>query len=88
MIAATRNAQSGSTMMEVLVSMVISVIGLLGIAGFQLRAFSAENESFQRAQALRNGRLCDGQLLRRELEAAGVRQGHQAIERCGVEGVH
>ena len=47
-----RRAQSGTTMMEVLVSIMIVVIGLLGLAGLQSRASVAEMEAFQRAQAL------------------------------------
>jgi type IV pilus assembly protein PilV len=50
--AKRRAAQSGTTMMEVLVSIVIVVVGLLGLAGLQSRASVAEMESFQRAQAL------------------------------------
>lgn len=38
-------------MIEVLVALVVSVVGLLGIAAFQLRAYAAETESFQRAHA-------------------------------------
>jgi type IV pilus assembly protein PilV len=45
-------AQSGTSMIEVLVSIVIVVVGLLGLAGLQSRATLAEMESFQRAQAL------------------------------------
>ncbi len=42
----------GVTMLEVLVTLVIVTIGLLGIAGLQARAHVAELESYQRAQAL------------------------------------
>lgn len=44
--------QSGLTMIEVLVSIVIIAFGLLGLAGLQSRAQVAENESYQRVQAL------------------------------------
>src|SRR5205814_2345916 len=47
-----RQPQSGATMMEVLVSILIVVIGLLGLAGLQSRINLSEMESFQRAQAL------------------------------------
>jgi type IV pilus assembly protein PilV len=42
----------GFILLEVLVTIVILVFGLLGLAGFQLRATVAENEAYQRAQAL------------------------------------
>lgn len=44
--------QSGTSMVEVLVSIVIVVLGLLGLAGLQSHAALAEAESFQRAQAV------------------------------------
>ena len=43
---------SGVILLEVLVTIVILVVGLLGLAGFQVRSTLAENESYQRAQAL------------------------------------
>ena len=42
----------GFTLLEVLISMLIVTIGLLGLAGMQARAQIAELESYQRAQAL------------------------------------
>lgn len=39
-------------MLEVLITLIIVTIGLLGIAGLQARAHVAELESYQRAQAL------------------------------------
>ena len=44
--------QSGFTMLEVLVSLVILVFGLLGMVGLQARAQVATFESYQRGQAL------------------------------------
>lgn len=43
---------SGFTMIEVLVSLVIIAFGLLGLAGLQTRMQQAEFESYQRSQAL------------------------------------
>jgi len=43
---------SGFSLIEVLVSIVILMIGLLGLAGLQSRAFTAQLESYQRSQAL------------------------------------
>jgi type IV pilus assembly protein PilV len=44
--------QSGFMLIEVLISLVIVAIGLLGLAGLHLRAQQAETEAYQRAQAL------------------------------------
>lgn len=46
------SAQRGATMIEVLVTMIILVFGLLGLAGLQARLQVSEMESYQRAQAL------------------------------------
>ena len=52
MAASARRAQRGFTMIEVLVSLVIAVFGLLGLVGIQAFSHQAELESYQRAQAL------------------------------------
>ncbi|HEY0563491.1 MAG TPA: prepilin-type N-terminal cleavage/methylation domain-containing protein, partial [Methylophilus sp.] len=44
--------QQGSTLLEVLITIVILAIGLLGLAGLQSRLHVSEMESYQRAQAL------------------------------------
>jgi type IV pilus assembly protein PilV len=44
--------QSGTSMIEVLVSLVIVVLGLLGLAGLQSHASLGEAEAYQRAQAI------------------------------------
>lgn len=46
------NRQQGFTLLEVLITMLIILIGLLGIAALQTRAQIAELESYQRSQAL------------------------------------
>jgi type IV pilus assembly protein PilV len=51
MIAATRT-QRGTTLIEVLVSLIIVAFGLLGLAGLQMRLQLSDVESYQRAQAL------------------------------------
>ena len=51
-IYARKSASAGFSLLEVLVSMLIAVVGLLGLAGIQARAQVAELESYQRAQAL------------------------------------
>jgi type IV pilus assembly protein PilV len=44
--------QAGVSLVEVLVTMVIVAIGLLGLAGMQSRLQASDMESYQRAQAL------------------------------------
>lgn len=44
--------QSGATLLEVLITIVILAVGLLGLAGLQTRLQSSEMEAYQRAQAL------------------------------------
>ena len=44
--------QNGTSMIEVLVTIVILLVGLLGLAGLQARLQTSEMESYQRAQAL------------------------------------
>jgi type IV pilus assembly protein PilV len=44
--------QSGFTMIEVLITFIILVVGLLGLIGLQARTQQAELESYQRGQAL------------------------------------
>lgn len=46
------SGQRGSSMIEVLVTIVIIAFGLLGLAGLQSRMQVSEMESYQRAQAL------------------------------------
>lgn len=50
-VRATRR-QAGVSMIEVLVSLMIAVVGLLGLIGIQARAQVVEFESYQRSQAL------------------------------------
>ena len=47
-----RPSSAGYVMLEVLVTIVILVFGLLGLAGFQIRTTVAEQEAYQRVQAL------------------------------------
>ena len=51
MKAAQRRA-AGYVLLEVLVTILILMFGLLGLAGFQLRTTVAEHEAYQRVQAL------------------------------------
>ncbi len=47
-----RACERGTTLFEVLIALVISSIGLLGLAGLQMRLQLSDVESYQRAQAL------------------------------------
>ena len=47
-----RPRSAGYVMLEVLVTIVILVFGLLGLAGFQMRTSVVEQEAYQRVQAL------------------------------------
>lgn len=47
-----RHTERGVTLIEVLVTILIMVFGLLGLAGLQARIQVAELESYQRAQAI------------------------------------
>lgn len=42
--------QLGVTLIEVLVAVIVTVIGLLGMVALQMRAYATEAESYQRAQ--------------------------------------
>lgn len=44
--------QSGSSLMEILVAIVITVIGLLGIAGLQINALKYQQTASQRSEAM------------------------------------
>lgn len=47
-----RASQSGFSMIEILITIAILMVGLLGLAGLQTQVASAEFEAYQRAQAL------------------------------------
>lgn len=47
-----RSHETGFSMIEVLVTIAILVVGLLGMVGLQVRATAMELESYQRTQAL------------------------------------
>jgi type IV pilus assembly protein PilV len=52
----------GFTLIEVLVSVFILLVGLLGVAGLQTKAIKVEFESYQRAQALTLAREMAGRI--------------------------
>lgn len=47
-----RRSQAGATLIEILVSMLILMVGLLGLVGVMVQSQRAQLESFQRQQAL------------------------------------
>lgn len=51
-VGATAHAQAGFTLIEILVTILILLVGLLGVFGMQTRATKTEFESYQRGQAL------------------------------------
>lgn len=58
-----RRRTSGFTLIEILVTMLILVLGVLGVIGMQTRASSTEFESYQRGQALSLARDMQARLL-------------------------
>jgi type IV pilus assembly protein PilV len=48
----SRGSQRGATLIEVLVSLVILMVGLLGLVGVMIQSQRAQVESYQRVQAL------------------------------------
>jgi type IV pilus assembly protein PilV len=48
----SRKAQGGATLIEVLVSLLILMVGLLGLVGVMIQSQRAQLESYQRVQAL------------------------------------
>lgn len=46
-----RKACAGVTLVEVLVAVIVTMIGLLGVVALQMRAYASETESYQRSQA-------------------------------------
>lgn len=50
--AARRGAQRGATLIEILVSLIILLVGLLGLIGVMVQSQRAQQESYQRVQAL------------------------------------
>lgn len=51
-ISSIMRSQNGGALLEVLITIIILAIGLLGLAGLQLRLQGSEMESYQRSQAL------------------------------------
>ena len=47
-----KRSQSGFSMIEILITIAILMVGLLGLAGLQTQVAAAEFEAYQRAQAL------------------------------------
>lgn len=65
------NSQRGTSLVEVLVTMVILAIGLLALAGLQARLHVLQIESYQRAQALIILQDMAGRITNNRYAAAG-----------------
>ncbi|MCK9381152.1 MAG: type IV pilus modification protein PilV [Sulfuritalea sp.] len=52
LMSRTMKVQGGFSLLEVIITMAILAVGLLGLAGLQARALNAEADSFSRAQAM------------------------------------
>ncbi len=52
MVRLDASAQSGTTLIEILIAIVILALGLLGLAGLQTRLQVSEIEAYQRSQAI------------------------------------
>ena len=50
--SASENRQSGSSLIEILVTLLIMTVGFLGLAGFMVQQQRQDIDSYQRAQAL------------------------------------
>lgn len=91
-----KQRQSGFTMLEILIAIVIVLLGVLGLAGLIVRSNQAELESYQRVQALLLAQdMADRINVNRKVVscysngATGVQlgtagAGHTGIPACGV----
>ena len=77
--ALSRRAQSGMTLVEVLVTAVIISVGLLGVAALQLTSLKSNQESYVRSQA---AMLAADLLDRMRANQAGVRANHYDMARA------
>ncbi|MDA8256557.1 MAG: type IV pilus modification protein PilV [Betaproteobacteria bacterium] len=71
--------QRGTTLLEVLITIVILAFGLLGLAGLQAKVQSAELESYQRVQAILLLSDMSGRLSANRLQAAAYVAAAQPI---------
>ena len=79
--ALSRRAQSGMTLVEVLVTAVIISVGLLGVAALQLTSLKSNQESYVRSQA---AMLAADLLDRMRANQAGVRANHYEVAANGT----
>ncbi len=63
-------SQRAFTLIEVLVSMVLILVGLLGVVGMQTKAANVELESYQRGQALSLARDLESRILASRAQVA------------------
>lgn len=82
MIRVTRHAkyQSGATLIEILVSVLILSFGMLGLAALQTRALQGNQSSLQRSQAIM---LANYMLDAMRVDRVQASAGAYNINRCG-----
>lgn len=68
--AAVRARQEGFTMMEIMITVIVIAIGLLGLAGLQTKMVGVEMEAYQRSHAMI---LLDDMMNRIRADEAGAR---------------
>lgn len=76
-----RRRQAGFSLVEIMVSMVILAVGLLGLAGLQAKSHEMEVESFSRAQAMVLVQDMSDRLL---ANIANARTGQYVIDGVGA----
>ena len=81
-------SQRGTSLVEVLVTMVILAIGLLALAGLQARLHVLQIESYQRAQALIILRDMASRITNNRYAAADLRHRGAARHGCGMSHGH
>ena len=84
-----KRAQSGFSMIEILITIAILMVGLLGLAGLQTQVAAAEFEAYQRAQALvLVQEMADRMNANKKIAAAYVKDdiGADGVEIAGCSG--
>lgn len=85
-LSKTSTRQAGSTLIEILVTVVILSFGLLGMAGLQVRALQGNQSSVQRSQAIMLSHyMMDAMRVDRERAKGGD---YNTAYTCGPSGIN